>query len=277
MTAEAGFDDVLAPAERARYLRPAALPGVELLSARFVTHRYLPHAHEKLTLALIGRGAERFAHRGAQEVAAAGDIAVIAPGELHTGEAAREDGWAYRVLYVAPQWLEVAAFRQPVFRDDVLAALLRGAHEALLTPGASALAQEVWLRRALERLTAAHGEVRAPVVSTPAPDAVRAAREVLDACPEADLSLSALAARVGLSPAHLARAFRAAVGAAPHTYQMTARARRARELLDRGEPPAGAAQAAGFADQAHLSRVFKRVYGVPPGAYARAGRSGSGT
>ena len=44
----------------------------------------------------------------------------------------------------------------------------------------------------------------------------------------------------------------------------------ARGLLAGGMPPAEAAAAAGFADQAHLGRHFKRIVGVPPGAYQRA-------
>src|ERR1035438_6701670 len=54
-----------APAgEEARYWRHAAVPGVDLLRATYVTHRYARHAHETYTLALIEDGVEEFRYGG---------------------------------------------------------------------------------------------------------------------------------------------------------------------------------------------------------------------
>ncbi len=47
-------------AETARYWRHAGVQGVDLLRARFVTHRYSRHAHETYTFALIEAGIEEF-------------------------------------------------------------------------------------------------------------------------------------------------------------------------------------------------------------------------
>jgi hypothetical protein len=51
-------------AENARYWQHAAVPGVDLLRARFVTHRYNRHAHETFTLGLIEAGVEEFEYGG---------------------------------------------------------------------------------------------------------------------------------------------------------------------------------------------------------------------
>ena len=51
-------------AETARYWQHAAVPGVDLLRARFVTHRYSRHAHETYTLGLIEAGTEEFEYGG---------------------------------------------------------------------------------------------------------------------------------------------------------------------------------------------------------------------
>jgi len=48
----------------ARYWRHAAVPGVDLLRARYRTHRYARHAHETYTLALITSGVEEFRYGG---------------------------------------------------------------------------------------------------------------------------------------------------------------------------------------------------------------------
>lgn len=261
--------------ERATFTRSPDLPEVETLTARYVTHRFLPHTHEALVLGVIEGGAEGFRFRGGQVVAPAGSVVVVPPGEVHTGEAAAPQGWAYRVLYLGPDWLAGAGvapgvgFREASVEDPDLAAHVRLAHAALTRPGASPLARETLLRAALARLVARHADARPRQDMLPVPRAVGEARAFLDAHPEAAVTLTGLAARVGLSPAHLARSFSVVLGVPPHTYQMTARVRLARRLLDGGASPAEAALTAGFADQAHLTRVFKRVVGVPPGAYLR--------
>jgi AraC-like DNA-binding protein len=72
---------------------------------------------------------------------------------------------------------------------------------------------------------------------------------------------------VQLSPFHLLRVFRAAVGLPPHAYQIQLRVARAKELLRAGMPIAAVAVEVGFVDQSHLTRHFKRLVGVPPGRY----------
>ena len=89
------------PGEVARYWRHAAVPGVNLLRARYVTHRYARHAHETYTLALIEAGVEEFRHDGSLLQAGPGAVALLNPEVVHTGHAAGPEGWSYRVLHPA--------------------------------------------------------------------------------------------------------------------------------------------------------------------------------
>lgn len=66
---------------------------------------------------------------------------------------------------------------------------------------------------------------------------------------------------------HLARAFRAVYGSAPHAYLVQLRLLRARRLLAVGEAPVMVAATCGFADQSHLGRWVRRAYGLTPAAY----------
>ena len=101
----------------------------------------------------------------------------------------------------------------------------------------------------------------------------RRALELMDARLDSSLSVELLAAEVGLSPAHFARAFKETMGVAPHRYLLHLRLERARRLLDAGDATlSGVAQRAGFADQAHFTRHFKREYGVTPGVVLRSRR-----
>ena len=87
------------------------------------------------------------------------------------------------------------------------------------------------------------------------------------------LTLAALAARVGLSPAHLQRTFRAAVGVSPRRYAELCRIERLKGELRGGESVTGAIYAAGFGSS---SRVYERAdsrLGMTPSQY-RAGGEG---
>ncbi|GGL06414.1 helix-turn-helix transcriptional regulator [Deinococcus radiotolerans] len=264
----------LSPGERAVFRRPPDLPGVETLTARYVTHSFLPHAHEGVAVAVLLNGAERYRYRGGEQTVGAGEVAIVAPGEVHTGSALDAGGWAYRVAYVHPDWLGGAAgFREAVVRDPVLAGAWQAAHAALASAEASALAREALVREAVEVLLVRWGDA-APAHQAAVDHAgVREVQAFLDAHPDTTLNLSALAGRVGLSASHLSRSFRSVVGVPPHAYLLGVRAQAARPLLLRGIPIGEAALAVGFADQAHLTRVFTRVFGVTPGAFVRGAGS----
>lgn len=103
------------------------------------------------------------------------------------------------------------------------------------------------------------------------PLAVRRVRDFIQANYADNVSLDDLSACSGLSPFHLLRTFRRAIGMPPHAYLRQIRVEQAKQLLAVGTPIAEAAAAAGFVDQSHLNRLFKKILGMTPGAYA-AGR-----
>jgi AraC-like DNA-binding protein len=243
-------------AEVARYWRHEAVDGVDLLRARFLTHRYGRHSHETYTFGLIEAGVEEFEYGGSLLRASAGAVALLDPDVVHTGQAATPAGWSYRVLYPEVSVVaDVAAelgwpagtphFPQTVLTDPATAVLLRTAHQA--AEHGDQLASSTLLRGTLAGLLLAHAAGDPP-------------------------ALAELAAMTGLSQFALLRAFRAATGLPPHAYLNQLRVRRSRLLLDDGIPAAAVAAQVGFADQAHLTRHFKRVVGVPPAAYQRERR-----
>ena len=83
-----------------------------------------------------------------------------------------------------------------------------------------------------------------------------------------DISLSDVAAEVGLSSQHFARVFSSETGAPPHRFLMSLRVERARELLvDSDLSLASVALRSGFCSQSHMTTAFKRVLGTTPGRY----------
>ena len=264
--------------ETARYWRHAAVPGVDLLRATYVTHRYARHAHETYTLALIEDGVEEFRYGGSLLRAGRGAVALLNPEMVHDGQAGVPEGWSYRVLYPAVSVVaDVSAeltgsTGSPFFPDTVVddprsARLVRAAH--LAAEHGDPLASASLLHAALAGLLrehARHGRRSRPREARPA---VRTALSLLHERVLEPPTLEELALAGGVGPYALIRAFRAETGLPPHAYLNQQRVRRARALLDRGMAPADVAFDTGFADQAHLTRHFKRVVGVPPGAYQR--------
>ncbi|SDN53864.1 AraC family transcriptional regulator [Actinacidiphila guanduensis] len=269
--------------ETAHFWQPAALPGVDLLRARYIGHTFGKHTHDGYVLAAITGGVEAFHYRGGLEVAPAGSVALVEPDRVHTGHAGVAGGWSYRVLYpgadqVAAVAAEIGAapgtpgFAAAVVADPELVGLIVRTHRSAERD--QALAAGTFLRLALARAVRLHSSQRFTRTAPQAGrEAARAARDLLAARLTQPPALEELAAAVGTRPFPLLRAFRAAYGLPPHAWLTQHRVRTARGLLDAGEPPAAVAVAVGFVDQAHLTRHFRRIVGVPPGAYRRARRT----
>lgn len=89
--------------ERARHWRYAELPGVDLLRARYVRKTFVRHTHEHFVIAAIAHGVEVFHHRGADQYAGAGALALVNPDTAHTGRAGVPEGWRYGAVYPSPE------------------------------------------------------------------------------------------------------------------------------------------------------------------------------
>jgi AraC family transcriptional regulator len=114
----------------------------------------------------------------------------------------------------------------------------------------------------------------------PSPPAVGLQRRQLDRAREyieenlgCDIGISDLARAAALSPVYFARAFKQAIGLAPHQYLMSARVERVKKMLLSDEHTlSDIATLCGFCHQEHMTRVFRRFCGSTPGAYRKSGR-----
>ena len=200
-----------------------------------------------------------------------GTLLALAPNEVHSAEPLRGTGWTYRSLCPSATLLSHAldcegafSFDQPVIADAALAQEVSTIHQTL-TRGTRPLEMEVrvveLLRTVRRHAARAPSEIRA---TGPARDIAVRASKVMEARLAGPLLLADVARECGVSPFQLIRAFHAAFGVAPHAYLMQVRLRRARAMLQGGEPISTAAFSCGFVDQSHLTKVFKRYYGMTP-------------
>lgn len=267
--------------EKSYMWRAPDIGKVDLLKAHYITHEFPRHTHDGYVIGVIEHGAEAFNYRGELHVAAAGEIVVVNPGEVHTGHSYEEGGWIYRTFYPSIDLLrridrelpgnrgDYPVFPKAVISDPETAALLRRMHATLETSD-SALERQSFFTDALARFISRHAS---PAGELPAAGeehrAVKLAREYIDDAYFENISLQHLADLVNLSPYYLTRVFKKAMGLPPHEYLTQIRIQKVREMLRRGEPIVSAAMEAGFVDQSHLTRIFKKIVGVTPGQYSR--------
>ncbi len=267
--------------EYTNFWREPELGNTELLHARFVNHSYTRHSHDTFAIGMIEVGAEEFECNRQKFVAPAGSIVVINPGEVHTGQAASEGGWTYRMLYPEAELLQkvlsettgkqgvIPFFKNVVIGDNELAPELLNLHFDLQSPISNLERQSRflwWLTRLIQR----HSETRQlPLKEGHEPRAIRQAREFLVENYRENISLDTLAEKVGLSPYHLLRTFRRSCGLPPHAYQNQVRLNQARTLLKAGWHIPQVAIELGYVDQSHFTRQFKRIMGVTPGQYIK--------
>lgn len=262
------------------HLRRDPASGIEAVTARFLGHAYDMHHHDEWLVGVTHEGIQDFYCRGARRQSTAGRVILIEPGERHDGQAVREPGFRYSMLYLPQAWLRDRmggsdariGFRRTLAEDRGFGGAIHracravfGAASPLVTDAAlDALAGP--LRRHLGAAEPKPPPDGDPAVAERAMDFIRAHAATA-------FGLDALARAAGAADRfQLARAFRRRFGTSPHACLIEIRLAQARALLRAGMPPAEAASAAGFSDQSHLGRRFRRAYGLTPAVY-RSGRT----
>jgi AraC-like DNA-binding protein len=252
---------------------------MSLLHATYITHTFAPHFHEGYAIGVIESGAEQYDYRRQHHLAPAGSIVLVNPGEIHTGCAADENGWTYRMTYpgivlmrqiaseiTGKQW-DTPLFRETVVSDTEVVANFREMHRAMEASEARLL-RDILLRETFAMLITRYADDRpSPLVIGHERQSVQQAREYIHAHYQFDITLDDVADAAALSPFHLTRVFKEETGLPPHKYLTQVRVQRAQDLLQGGLPIVDVAFATGFADQSHLTKWFKRIVGIPPGEY----------
>jgi len=266
--------------EEVKFWCDPALDNLELLRATYVTHAFSPHVHEGFAIGVVQQGTTSTSYRHTHYNMPAGTVIVINPGELHTGEAANEQGWTYRMLYpqatllqriaseLADQPRDIPFFSSPVLFDDYLAKLVLNMHIILEDENSPLIERQSSFWWAMSQLITRHADDPPPEREiNEERNCVKKVRTYIETHYDEDLRLDQLAALVNLNACHMLRLFAGTVGMPPHAYLTYVRARQAKRLLAVGVSIADAACLTGFVDQSHLTKRFKRVYGITPGQY----------
>lgn len=247
----------------------AGAPGLERAEVYLSACAFEPHRHDTYAIGVTTAGVQTFRYRGARRVCLPGQLHVLHPDETHDGAAATGDGFAYRILYVAPELVREAAGGRvlPFVADPVpqrttatrvIASLLRDIDEPVSDLARAEIAAT--LADTLCILSGCPG--RRPVAIDVR--AVEVARDYLAAHACEQTPASALEQIAGTDRFTLARHFRRAYGTSPDRYRTMRRLEFARAAVENGLPLAQVAAITGFADQSHMTRQFKQTYGFTP-------------
>ena len=257
--------------------------GMEILRASCYEHSYPAHFHDEFVIAAFARGAQRTRICRERGIAAPGTVMIIAPGEVHTGEAVqRDEGWDYCAFYPSQALLNGVAetvlrgkgevnFGSEGMRHDPKMARRMLQASAVLSESRDPLEKECVMYQVLNLLVGRYGERsvskgRQDVVRTD----IRRAVDFLQCAYMHPVSVKEIAEVAGLSEFYFMRTFQNMTGLSVHQYLTQLRLVRAKALLAKGVSAAQVASDVGFFDQSHLIKHFRAHFGTTPGVFAAA-------
>jgi AraC family transcriptional regulator len=248
-----------------RELRSCQLDGIRISETLVPAGLRLgDHAHEPGQICFVLEGEYRERASDGEHWFHPGELQFHAPGERHSNVFSSDsDVLALLISIDRPRWTHVTAHR-PVIPDAVLRNCEREIRRELRhADEAARAALEAWAMLCVSRL-ARHADVDL----ANEPSWLREAANLVKEHAADPISLSTLAATVGVHRATLSAAFRRFRRISVGQCIRRERVRQVRKALVTSKMPlCEIATECGSHDQAHMGRVFRKATGFSPGAY----------
>lgn len=248
--------------------------GLERAEVYLSTCAFEPHRHDTYAIGITTAGVQTFRYRGARRICLPGQLHILHPDEEHDGAAGTDEGFGYRILYVAPELVrhaldhrELPFVSNPVQESTPTTRPVASLLDDIDEPVSDLARVEIAVAVA-DTLRSLSGRpdlrrVRIDIRS------VELVRDYLTAHAREQIPASMLERIAGTDRFTIARHFRRAFGTSPDRYRAMRRLALARTAIESGRPLARAAADAGFADQSHMTRQFKQTYGLTPAHWAK--------
>lgn len=265
-----------------RYMLAPDCPAVELIAADYGAQRFAAHWHLGFSIGVVTRSAQQFNSWGRRWVAAAGDLILLNPGQVHDGSALHAGGWSSRMAYVPSTTLEAFLgatnassglglhFPSPVVHAPQLARLFEEWH--LGSESQESIPAHLSTAAVLGTITSQLAQARVASRLTGAPF-----HSAIERC-ERLLLLSSRAlgeqhedpwSAEAMPRTTVWRHTLAQLGVGPQALRTHMRLVRTKQRLKCGVPIVEAALEAGYYDQAHFTRQFAAAYGMTPAQFRR--------
>lgn len=260
-----------------RAWHPDHFVGLELKQGVAEAKPSAPHMHEAYQISLINAGATIFRYRRSRQIAPAGSLMAIIPGEVH--ENVSVGARTFAGIYAEPTFLhqlellerpeQVPYISEAVIRDTTSLALFTAIFQTFSEPS-SLLERETCLVQAFTHVFAYYTDKRLAGCKVDQEHrAVALVKDFIRERYEENVTLCDLSAITGLHKNYLLNVFTKEVGMSPHRYLINIRISQAKRLIRQGVPLTEVAAATGFSDQSHLTREFRKHSLVTPGTYRR--------
>ena len=269
------------PKEKVAFWRDPEISGVEVCRVDESRHVFPEHAHEGIyVVGLMDRGSSYcLGPQQTDSLVAKGQIALINPGQLHSGVPYRGDRVSYRMFYFTLETMASAvcelsrnrtpslAFTQMILDDPRLRHYLQRLFRIVGQP-CDRLAKESVVMDTLVHLVAFRSNVDLrPIAHRCSQRTIDRAMDYLAADLDQKVSLATAAKVVGLSRYHFLRVFKRETGLSPHLFRTLRRIDRAKHHLRNKMSLSETALTVGFSDQSHFSNTFRKYTGATPGQY----------
>lgn len=254
--------------------------GLERAEVYLSTCAFEPHRHDTYAIGITTAGVQTFRYRGSRRVCLTGQLHILHPDETHDGAAGTEDGFGYRIIYLAPELVRqtldgdaLPFVANPVQPPTPTTRHVASFLECIDVPISDLARVEIAVAVAdtLRSLSGRPDRWRVRIDTR----AVELVRDYLTTHAGEQTHASMLEQIAGTDRFTIARHFRRAFGTSPDRYRTMRRLALARTAIESRLPLARAAADAGFADQSHMTRQFKKTYGLTPGHWARAVAAGA--
>lgn len=255
---------------------------LELMRAWYEKHTFSRHYHDGYGIGAIEKGAMEFFYRGKKNVAPAGEVNTVSPGEVHDGHSATGGGWIYRMIYFDKSVMSKACelfldktgiqpvIKKGVIDDKLFFASIYKNFSALTDDNAGLLEQEEGVADIFSYLLSSYTTIENFNLKIyKLGNRLKKVEQFIHENYDKNISLSELSEIANVGIFHFARSFKADTGLTPIEYLTQTRIDNAKKLIESGMNLADVALETGFADQSHLTRKFRRQTGFTPGQYIK--------
>jgi len=266
---------------RFKYHRNPVIDGIEICEARRSLHSFPNHSHEEIyAFSLMEEGGSYWNGKAEDEfLVRPSDIAVINPGQIHSGVPMRDKFSTYRMIYIDVSLMKdissdiredyggLPEFEQVVLSNPDLSGLYRRLYNSLSRDSEhieieSELISFVGNLIASQTFPSQLAGARAGENQV-----VKRAAEFLAADLSEKITLEEAAGEAGLSRYYFIRIFKREMGVSPHVFRTQKRIDEARKLILAGMSFSEVALETGFTDQSHLTNQFRLYTGATPRQY----------
>ncbi len=251
-------------------------------SGQYTNFSFSPHFHEHYIIQVVDQGMNEGFCQGERFEAIPGDVLLINPGEIHTGNSF--EGKPLKYMGICPEIdqirnclrsLEISDQAIPIFttlqiRDKQLAMKIRSLIKVSKT-STDILLQDILRAEVFCQLFRKYSIVNLTDNSNHLKDKTKVKRAInyIRENFSKQFTLNELSRYCTIDPYYLIKIFKKNLGLTPFQYLRNYRIEIATRKLRQNIPISQTALEVGFFDQSHLHRNFKQVTGMTPFQYKR--------